>query len=333
MPTWCWHRELTSDWCCGLQVAPRSEVTGWTGMTDSQVWIRMCWKSVCPVVLAPRARWQGSHQHQQASRGKVKDSAQNIYRTNCSCNRLHSELWGNRVKRKALTWAEVPIRTHKSVVLSDLFSDDKDINCNITHLLWQQHECGSCLDYNLMWERNTSLCFIRKWNEALWVIKGTWGKKQTNSTGSDDLSHMKSYSEVRCKNCLNVVKDVCIFKSTQQLFLQKQIHPAASSHAGHSGAGGVNGCVLVNVGVFWSELNDRLRLLLTLDGLHGDCGFVERDGLLRLRSAGTDGNQTDGWNNRLCVQIEKSGQPILAALVDDFGVFTGFLLNHRETRL
>lgn len=212
MPTWCWHRELTSDWCCGLQVAPRSEVTGWTGMTDSQVWIRMCWKSVCPVVLAPRARWQGSHQHQQASRGKVKDSAQNIYRTNCSCNRLHSELWGNRVKRKALTWAEVPIRTHKSVVLSDLFSDDKDINCNITHLLWQQHECGSCLDYNLMWERNTSLCFIRKWNEALWVIKETWGKKQTNSTGSDDLSHMKSYSEVRCKNCLNVVKDVCIFK-------------------------------------------------------------------------------------------------------------------------
>lgn len=37
--------------------------------------------------------------------------------------------------------------------------------------LWQQHECGSCLDFNLMWERNTLLCFIRKWNEALWVIQ------------------------------------------------------------------------------------------------------------------------------------------------------------------
>lgn len=51
---------------------------------------------------------------------------------------------------------------------------------------------------------------------------------------------------------------------------------------------------LMSIILFWSELNDRLRLLLTLDGLHGDCGFVERDGLLRLRSAGTDGNQTDG---------------------------------------
>lgn len=59
-------------------------------------------------------------------------------------------------------------------------------------------------------------------------------------------------------------------------------------------AGGVNECVLVNVGVFWSELNDRLRLLVSLDGLHGDRGFVQRDGLLRLRSAETDGNQTDG---------------------------------------
>ena len=53
MPTWCWHRELTSDCCCGLQVALRSKVIGWMGMMDSPVWFRMCWKSVFAVIMFP----------------------------------------------------------------------------------------------------------------------------------------------------------------------------------------------------------------------------------------------------------------------------------------
>lgn len=35
---------------------------------------------------------------------------------------------------------------------------------------------------------------------------------------------------------------------------------------------------------FWSELNNSLFLLVTLDGLHGNSGFVQRDRFLRLRS-------------------------------------------------
>ena len=54
----CWDNQMN---CCHANlmlkaradVAQRTEVTGWTGMTDSPVWFRMCWKSVCPVVMAP----------------------------------------------------------------------------------------------------------------------------------------------------------------------------------------------------------------------------------------------------------------------------------------
>lgn len=77
MPTWCWHRELTSDWCSGLPVATRNKAIGWTGddgqsscscpacqpvwltrtawspvTTGPQVWVQGCWKSVCPVIMA-----------------------------------------------------------------------------------------------------------------------------------------------------------------------------------------------------------------------------------------------------------------------------------------
>ncbi len=38
----------------------------------------------------------------------------------------------------------------------------------------------------------------------------------------------------------------------------------------------------------WLELNNRLCLLVTLDCLHGNCCFIERDRFLGLRSAETD---------------------------------------------
>lgn len=49
----------------------------------------------------------------------------------------------------------------------------------------------------------------------------------------------------------------------------------------------------IKVSVFWSELNNRPWLVATLDSLHGNRGFIERDWLLWLRSAGRDDKMTD----------------------------------------